>query len=190
MRFGRSGSTCLFSMLAALAAVAGASVQLFGQAAPAHIFFRVQVAQSVGAPVSGRLLLFLKQGSGDKEVDVSEFRPADTWVAAREVHDIAPGATVEIDADETAYPKPFSALAAGTYEAQAVLDVNHTANYGGCSPADWISNVVELAAWTPGTGAEPVITLYHHAEENPRRAQMLAAAKEQAKPGLAQVEEL
>ena len=190
MRFGRSGSTCLFSMLAALAAVAGASVQLFGQAAPAHIFFRVQVAQSVGAPVSGRLLLFLKQGSGDKEVDVSEFRPADTWVAAREVHDIAPGATVEIDADETAYPKPFSALAAGTYEAQAVLDVNHTANYGGRSPADWISNVVDLAAWTPGTGAEPVITLDHHAEENPRRAQMLAAAKENAKPGVAQVEEL
>src|SRR5579863_5003243 len=110
-----------------LAWVAFASVHLCSQAAPAaqpaHTFFRVQVAATVGAPVSGRLLVFLKAGTGDKEVSISEFHPADTWVAAREVRDLAPGATVEFDADEIAYPKPFSALPAGIYEAQAVLDV-------------------------------------------------------------------
>ncbi len=165
------------------------SFRSIAQPAPAHVFFRIQIAQSVGAPLSGRLLLFLKAGSGDKEVSVSEFHPQETWVAAREVHDLAPGSAIEFDADEIAYPKPFSALAAGTYEAQAVLDVDHTYNYIGRSPQDWISNVVDLPAWTPGSGAEPVVTLDRHTEENPRRAQMVAAAMAQAKPGVAQQEE-
>src|ERR1019366_4149545 len=89
---------------------------------PAHVFFRVQAASSIGAPVSGRLLIFLKPGSGDKEVSTSEFHLADTWVAAQEIHDLAPGATVEFDADQLAFPQPFSALTAGTFEAQAVVD--------------------------------------------------------------------
>ena len=166
-----------------------ATLPLFAQSVPVHVFFRVQAAQSVPAPVSGRLLIFLKRGSGDKEVSVSEFRPQDTWVAACEVHDLAPGATIEFNADEAAFPKPFSALAAGAYEAQAVLDVDHTYNYGGRTAQDWVSSVVALASWTPGSGTEPVFTLDHHPEENPRRAAAMASFKSQAKPGVAQLEE-
>jgi hypothetical protein len=183
MRFAR------FQTLALL--FAAASIQLFSQAvpAPAHVFFRVQAAASITAPVSGRLFVFIKQGSGDKEVDISEFRPEDTWVAAREIHDLAPGTAIEFDADELAFPKPFSALAAGNYEAQAVLDVDHTYNYKQRVPEDWMSNVVLLPSWTPGSGAEPVITLDHHPEENPRRAAAFSAAKAQVKPDVAQLEE-
>jgi S-formylglutathione hydrolase FrmB len=171
--------------------VAAASLPMLGQTAAAsvHVFFRVQTASSVGGPVSGRLLIFLKEGSGDKEVSLSEFHPEGSWVAAREIHDLAPGAAVEVDADEIAFPKPFSTLTPGNYEAQAVLDVDHKYNYQERVPEDWISDLVTLAAWTPGSGAEPVITLDHHPEENPRRATMMAAAKEQTKPGFAQLEE-
>jgi enterochelin esterase-like enzyme len=178
-----------FEMLVLL--IVTASIQLFGQAVPApvHVFFRVQTAASISAPVSGRLLVFIKQGSGDKEVSGSEFRPEDTWVAAREVHDLAPGTAIEFDADELAYPKAFSALPAGNYEAQAVLDVGHSYSYKERVPEDWISNVVQLPAWTPGTGADPVLTLDHHPEENPRRAAAMTEARAQAKPGVAQLEE-
>jgi len=186
----RSSRTLCFAFFAALIAVAAMAMESSGQSAPpVHVFFRVQAASSVSAPISGRLLLFVKQGSGDKDVETSEFRPSETWVAAREVHDLAPGGSIEFDADELAFPKPFSALPAGTYEAQAVLDVDHSYNYGGRVPADWVSPVIALPAWTPGSGAEPVLTLDHHAEANPRRVSMIAATKAQLKPDVARLEE-
>jgi hypothetical protein len=158
--------------------------------APAHVFFRVRLASTVPGPASGRLLIFVKQGSGDKEVSSSEFRPTETWVAAEEVHDLAPGASVEVDADAMAFPKPFSALPAGTYEAQAVLDVDHTYNYSGRGSGDWEGNVAPLEHWTPGAGAEPALTLDHHPEEDARRVAAVANLKAEAKPGIAQFEEL
>jgi len=159
------------------------------QTTPNHVFFRVQIASTLPAPVSGRLLIFLKQGSGDSEVSVNEFRPGDTWVAAREIHDVAPGEYVEVNADELAYPKPFSALDAGTYEAQAMLDVDHTYNYSALSPKDWISPVVALPSWTPGSAAEPLFTLDHQPPEDPRRTAAMSAAMAQAKAGVALREE-
>lgn len=173
-----------FSALAVLFAFV-ASVH--SQTAP-HVFFRVQAAQSLPGPVSGRLLIFFKQGTGDKEVDVSEFHPSDTAVAAREIRDLNPGASVEVDADELAYPKHFSDFAPGAYEAQAVLDIDHTYNYSGRATADWISGVVALPNFAAGA-PETTLTLDHHPEENPRRAAAMAQAKAQARPGVAQLEE-
>src|SRR3954451_17366186 len=102
-----------------------AVVRLGAQPSPAmpraHVFFHVEAPPS-DAPVSGRLLIFLKQGSGDKEVSTSEMHPTDTWVCAREVQDLAPGSAVEVDANQIAFPRPFSTLQPGIYEAQAVLD--------------------------------------------------------------------
>ncbi|MGA8940873.1 MAG: enterochelin esterase, partial [Acidobacteriaceae bacterium] len=122
------------------------------QQAPApHVFFRVQLATAVPGPLSGRLLIFLKQGKGDKEVNIQEFHPGETWVAAEVVHDLMPGTPVEIDADQIAYPKPFSALPAGDYEVQAVLDTDHTYNYSGRTPEDWISPVLALTHWNPSS---------------------------------------
>ena len=178
------------SALAVVAAAAAACGPSHGQSAPAqaHVFFRVQAAASLPGPVSGRLLVFVKQGSGDKDVETSEFRPEDTWVTAREVRDLKPGASVEVDADEAAYPRPFSQLGAGTYEAQAVLDVDHTFNYSGRNAKDWVSPVAALPNWTPGAGAEPALALDRHAEENARFKEALAKAAAEAKPGVAELQ--
>lgn len=165
------------------------SIPLLPAQSPAHVFFRVQAASSLSAPVSGRLLIFLKPGSGDKEVSISEFRPTETWVCAREIRDLAPGASVEVEADESAYPKPFSALPAGTYEAQAVLDVDHTYNYKERTPDDWASSVVSLANWSPQSGTEPTLTLDRHPAENPRRAEAFAKVKQEATQQVAQLQE-
>jgi hypothetical protein len=178
--------------LLGLALAACTASPTFAQAqttASGHVFFRVQVAASASGPVSGRLLVFLKQGKDDKEVSLSEFHPEEVWVAARELRDVAPGAAIELDADEIAYPKGFSALSLGDYEAQAVLDVDHTYNYRGLVPEDWESGVVSLAAWSPAGGTEPTFVLDHHPEANPRRSTMIAAARAQMKPGEEQLEE-
>ena len=186
-RLGATGACALFVALCSSACFVSA------QAAPAaHTFFRVQAAPGVGAPLSGRLLIFLKAGSGEKEVSMSEFSAAgaaETFVCAREIHDLAPGASIEVDADEIAYPRPFSQIAAGTYETQAVLDVDHNYNYRERTPEDWISAVVPLADWKPGTATEPELVLDHHPEPNPQRAAMLAKAKESATPDVAQLQE-
>lgn len=161
------------------------------QTAPptAHAFFRIQAPSSNSAPISGRLLIFLKAGSGDKEISVSEFHVSDTWVAAQEVRDLSPGASVEVDADEIAYPKPFSSLPPGVYEAQAVLDVKHNYNYRERAPDDWVSPVVMLAGWKPGAGAEPVLTLERRIVEDPQHAAAMEKLKQAATSDVAQLEE-
>lgn len=166
-----------------------AGAQLRGQpssaVAPAHVFFRVQAPPS-DTPVSGRLLIFLKAGSGDKEVSTSELHPTDAWVCAREVRDLQPGSSIEVDADELAFPRPFSRLEPGIYEAQAVLDVNHEYTYRDRVPQDWVSPVVTLAGWKPGVGAEPELSLERRIVEDPQHAAAFARLKETATPDVAQ----
>ncbi len=145
--------------------------------APPHVF-RVVASPSLPGPVSGRLLVFMKQGRGDKRVDSEEFRPEATWIAAQEVHDLLPGSSVEVDADTVAYPKPFRDAPAGTWEVQAVLDVDHSYNYGGRSASDWESSVGSI-----GGTAEPTLTLDHHPEPDQRAA---AATALTGKPGVAE----
>jgi len=140
-------SACCFALLAGDASV------------PLHLFFRVALGPGFHQPASGRLLLFLEPGSGVKAVDTSPFHPQAVWVAAKEVHDLRSGAAVDIDADDIAYPESFSQLAPGDYQAQAVLDVNHSYNYRGRAPGDLISPVATLPHFAPSTGVEPEITL-------------------------------
>jgi hypothetical protein len=186
-RVAATGSCALFL------ALCSSTCLISAQTAPsAPVFFRVRAAQSVGTPVSGRLLIFLKAGSGDKEVNMSEFHApsaAESFVCAREIHGLAPGASIEVDADEIAYPKPFSQIGAGTYEAQAVLDVDHTYNYRERVPEDWISAVVPIADWHAVAAAEPELVLDRHPEPNPQRVAMLAKAKQGATADLAQLEQ-
>jgi enterochelin esterase-like enzyme len=158
--------------------------------APApHTFFRVKAAETLTAPIKGRLLLFLKAGSGDKEVSIDEFQPTATWVAAQEIPRLEPGESVEVNADQVAFPKRFSELPAGLYEVQAVLDVEHNYNYGGRAPEDWISNVMTLAGWKPGGPAEPELVLDHHPEEDPQRKAAFEKLKASATADVAQLQE-
>jgi S-formylglutathione hydrolase FrmB len=140
----------------------------------------VRSAASDPGPIDGRLLIFMKQGSGGKDLAPGEFDSAINspvvWMAAKEVRNLAPGGTVDVDADEIAYPKPFSAMPSGVYEAQAVLDVDHTYNYSGNSPANWTSDVTAINNWNPTASPEPTLVLTRHpAETMKRKAARLAS---------------
>jgi len=126
---------------------------------PRHLFFRVTLGSQFTRPVSGRLLIFLAAGTGAKQVDENPFSPSAVYVAARDVSDVSAGNSVEIDTDELAFPAGFSSLKPGDYQAQAVLDVNHSYNYNGRAAGDLVSDVVSLASYTPGQGPEPTFTL-------------------------------
>ncbi|MGH9583701.1 MAG: enterochelin esterase, partial [Bryobacteraceae bacterium] len=67
-----------------------------------HLLFRVVLAKTFSKPVSGRLLVFLKAGSGASSIDTNAFHPEAVYVAAKEIHDLAPGSAVEIDTDDIA----------------------------------------------------------------------------------------
>jgi hypothetical protein len=140
-----------------LAAVLFATTALAQQ--PQHLFFRVTLGPQAGAPASGRLLIFVAPGTNAKEVDTNPFQPSEVYVAAKEVSSLKPGEAIDIDTDDLAFPAAFSSLKPGDYQAQAVLDVNHSYNYGGRSEGDLVSDVVTLKEWTPGEGSEPSFVL-------------------------------
>ena len=166
-------------------------VLVFSQAAaptPAH-HTCFHVTDSTGAPLNGRLLLFLKSGSGAPAVDADEFSPSDTWVTATDVHNWQPGTTLDIDADQIAFPSGFSQLTPGTYQVQAVLDPDHSYPYSGRDPHDWVSSVLALTAYNPATSPTPTLILDHHPEVPEEQAQYLAKTKAAATPDVARLEE-
>ena len=85
--------------------------------------------------------------------------PAKTYIAAKEVPYLAPGQTVEIDADDLVFPAPLSNAVPGDYEAQAILDVGHAYNYSGRTPGDLESDVAALVAWDPRQQQPPALAL-------------------------------
>ena len=143
--------------------------------------FTVRLDPAAGAPVSGRVLVFAKKGAGDKEVSAAEFAPEDVWVGALEVHDLKPGTTVRIDTlaggGTAVFPRSLGEMPQGAYEAQAVLDTDHTYNYSGRGPQDWISPVTAVSP--SGT----TLVLNAHPELAPARAARRAKMLEMVKPG-------
>lgn len=126
-------------------------------ALPAQVVFHVSLGQASATSVSGRLLVFAKPlGPADKrpvaEVDRDQIDTHATAIAAQEVAHLEPGATVELDADVTAFPTPFSQLKPGHYAVQSVLDRDHSYNYTGRGPGDLVSGVVEMDL--PGNAAQ------------------------------------
>ncbi|MGH7022682.1 MAG: alpha/beta hydrolase [Caulobacteraceae bacterium] len=129
-------------------------------AGAAPVILDVTVPSEAKAPVSGRLLIFAEplaratreaHGGSIRDVDSRFTDPKATAIAAREVRDAAPGSTVEVDANEVAYPTAFSKLPPGQYVVQAVLDVDHHYAYAGREPGDLISPVTEMTL--PANGA-------------------------------------
>jgi len=154
---------------------------------PQHLFFRVTLDPQATAPASGRLLVFLAPGTGAKEVDMNQFQPSAVYVAAKEVPYLKPGEAVDIDTGDLAFPAAFSSAKPGDYQAQAVLDVNHSYSYGGRSEDDLISDVVTLKTWTPGEGSEPSFVLTNkvparQAPKLPLTPEILKAAEEHTQP--------
>src|SRR5690348_10989127 len=118
-------------------------------ALPAQVVFHVSLGKASATAASGRLLVFAKPlGPADKTpvtaVDMDQIDTHATAIAAQEVAHLEPGATIELDADVTAFPTPFSKLKPGRYAVQAVLDRDHSYNYTGRGPGDLVSGVVEM----------------------------------------------
>ncbi|QWT18521.1 esterase family protein [Bacillus sp. NP157] len=137
----------------ALALLVAAGAALADGAPVAHRIVRVSLDGASDKPASGRLLIFAAPADKAKaaakdgkvtEVDTNPFQPKAVSVAGREVSWIAPGQTVDIDADGEAFPAGFSSLPPGDYLFQAVLDVGHDYNYGGRRAGDLISEVTPV----------------------------------------------
>ena len=127
---------------------------------------------------------------GAKEVDSEEFAPTGTWVAAREVTSLAPGAFVEIDpdAEDLAYPTSFATIPPGDYQVQVVLDVDHTYNYSGRTHENWITAVLALPHWNPANAVTSTLQLTEHPTLPPAATAALTKAMAAAVPGVAQLE--
>ncbi|MGN6479270.1 alpha/beta hydrolase [Luteibacter sp.] len=132
----------------------------------AHRIIRVSLDGATDKGSSGRLLVFAEPadkaksaGKGGKvaEIDTNPFQPQAVAVAGRDVSWIAPGQSVDLDADGEAFPSGFSSLPPGDYLFQAVLDVGHDYNYGGRRAGDLISEVTPVKI-TAG-GSIPVLKL-------------------------------
>lgn len=132
---------------------------LLGAAAPDPVTVPVTVAPALGEHVSGRLIVFVEKATDtarpDAPIDFSPFAPTGASIAAREVTDLQPGRVAGVDGETDVFPGPLSALPAGTYRAQAVLDRNHDYNYGGRGPGDLVSKTVTFTL----PGKVPVLTL-------------------------------
>lgn len=167
---------------------------LLGAAAPDPVTVPVTVAPALGAHFSGRLIVFVeKAGDADKPdspIDFSPFQPSSASIAAREVIDLQPGRVASIDGETDIFPAPLSALPAGTYRAQAVLDRNHDYNYGGRGPGDLVSKSVTFTL----PGQVPVVTMDEELpslkEEGPDLEHVAPATRARLEAVLAKVQPL
>src|SRR5690606_35116444 len=126
----------------------------------------LRVALPAGAEgASGRLLVSLQPAASAekaardgvvKEISVSPFGGIDGTVIGMDVPWLEPGRSLAVDGETHAYPATLSALPAGEYYVQAVLDTARDNNYGGSS--DDISSVPVKVVLGKG-GDLPVLAL-------------------------------
>src|SRR5579871_6511968 len=123
-------------------------------ASAAPLRFEITLDSSV-APhgSSGRLLVFLADAKKPREVLSGGFVPGETWIAAKEVEFFAAGSTITFDADQIAYPKPFSQAAPGDYEFMALLDPDHSYARNAQDGGDLYSAVVTVQGINPADTA-------------------------------------
>lgn len=119
------------------------------QAAPARIKINLlDKIEGVAAPVSGRLLVFMRRDDG-KPTDgfgVALEDPEAVWVSGTEISDLMPGRPIEIDPDILSFPSTFSSAPAGQYQIFALLDRDHSYTYGGPASGDLYSEVARISA--------------------------------------------
>lgn len=151
---------------------------------------RVSLGGDQTQPVSGRLLVFAipeaeaeSQTHGGKVtyVDTNPFRPNQVAVAAQEVHHLVPGQSVVLDADVVTFPNKFSKLKPGSYDLQAVLDVNHSYSHKGRGPGDLVSGVTTVTLGA--SGATPAVTLTRTLPDSPM---WKVSDRLQPEPGMAE----
>jgi hypothetical protein len=95
-----------------------------------HLYVMVTLAPTVAdKAVSGRLLIFMSSKLDSPLYPTWGGNPQDLWIAAREIPNLTPGDSVDLDTEDGAFPQPFSKAPPGQYRLRAVLDTNHTYAY-------------------------------------------------------------
>jgi hypothetical protein len=134
-----------------------------------HLFVRVTLSRQLQHPVSGRLVVLLSKGTDKKRLELARV-PKDTWIAAREVQALVPGADVDIDTDAIAFPTGFSAAPPGDYQVQAFLDQDHSYAYSKAGPGDLFSEPRVLRGWHPDTSDAVPLSLDEELPPTPEPA--------------------
>jgi enterochelin esterase-like enzyme len=128
----------LFVLLDLAAASAGAAVRVKVDMAPS--------IAGVDGTISGRLLVFMKKAGKETDGFGPEYDdPNAVWVTGIEVNDLAPGKTVDFDADTLSFPTPFAQAPAAEYQFFALLDRDHSYTYSGPGGGDVYSGVVKTS---------------------------------------------
>jgi hypothetical protein len=159
-------------LLAFLALLMACNIHLQAQSCPArqHPNFRIAVAPGLASErLSGRLIVMMSTQSKPAEMITPSFGPDahSVWVAAKEIHDLAPETPADLDPDELAYPEKFCVAPEGSYKIQAVLDVNHDfAYHDEASDGDFVSKVVEQG-FHPATDEVISLTLVERKADSP-----------------------
>jgi hypothetical protein len=114
---------------------------------------------------SGRLFVIMSGAKAPAEqLAFDILNPSAAWIAAREIPHLGAGETAVLDADELAFPHPFSKAKPGTYQLMAVLDVDHSFPYtSGPNPSDLWSSVVRAEVRAEGP-SEIALTLDRRTE--------------------------
>lgn len=119
----------------------------FVTAAPLSL--KINVADKidgVSAPLSGRLLVFMRKDDGKpSEGFGTDFQdPGAVWVSGTEVANLETGKPIVIDPDLLSFPSAFSSAPVGTYQIFAILDRDHSYTYNGRGPGDITSQVANV----------------------------------------------
>ena len=143
---------------------------VYGQSAPAkrNHLFKIKLSSTLSSePVSGRLLIFMTRDSASMDmVQPSLFELEKVWVTAREVRNLQPGSSIDLDADSLSYPAPFSTAVPGDYQIMALLDLDHSYPYSQMGPGDLRSAVVSVPRLNPAE-TEPISLLLEKRVSDP-----------------------
>jgi S-formylglutathione hydrolase FrmB len=120
-------------------------------------------------PVSGRLIIFMTKSPEPLQViEPSLFDLEKVWVAAKEVHNLTPGRSIELDPDDIASPAPLSTAPGGDYQLMALLDGDHSYSYSGMGEGDLRSEVTWARGLAPSESEPVQVTLTKRvADEHP-----------------------
>ena len=151
--------------LSAIVPLALLAFSAFG-AEPLRFDIRLDAALT-STPASGRLLVIMSTKPPRGEMLDTGFVPGEAYVAAREVSDWKPGATITFNPDTKAFPQPFSQAPKGNYWFMALLDRNHSYAYNGSGPGDWYSAVLRREAFVPGEGGTLSLELVKQVPDRP-----------------------
>ncbi len=160
MRIRKMSLTTLL-LCSLLTVAAGAPRKPATKSPGTRLRFNVTLSPELSkTPVSGRLLILVSKTAGKKDaLRPSDEDPNEVSIVAKEITNLAPGTSVEVDPDDMAFPAPVSKLPARKYFVMALLDVDHNAAYQLYTAGDLKSSVNELKALTPANTAPVALEL-------------------------------